>query len=138
MWSSAERIVACPVLLVLGATELILAIVDIAGLGLTARVALHDVAGPTPGSFSWGLASAALLCFALAIWAISTLVGMLTGRRFARASMRLIGAVHAALGGYLLLIGVLRHQQSPAWLGAALIAIGLWWFLSFRRAPLPA
>ena len=138
MWSSAERIVACPVLLVLGATELILAIVDIAGLGLTARIALHNIPSPAPRSFSWGLASAALLCFALSLWAIATLVGMLTERRFARTSMRLIGAVHAALGAFLLLIGVLRHQQSPAWLGAALIAIGLWWVLSFRRAPVPA
>ena len=136
MWSSAERIVACPVLLVLGATELILAVVDIAGLGLTARIALHNV--PSPGGFSWGLASAAMLCFALSIWAIATLVGMITDRRFARTSMRLIGAVHAALGAYLLLIGILRHQSGPAWLGAALVAIGLWWSLSFRRAPLPA
>lgn len=123
--------------MVIGATELILAIMDILGLGLTTRIAIHSAATPHLGVFPWGLAVAAALCLVLALWAITTLVGMLTGKGFARVSMRLIGGVHATVGAYLLLLGIIRYRPGPAWLGGALMAVGLWWYVSFRRAPLP-
>lgn len=149
MWRTAERILACPVLLLLAGTELVLAVLAFVGLGMTGRgSSLH------PGAFSWGLTTACALCFVLALWGIATIVGMASGNEFARRSMRMLGVVYALLGGWLFGFAMYEQMHTPAarlsgsplrhslgvmaqlglpWVYLALLAVGLWWSLSFRR-----